>query len=99
MSTYAATWRDECGVVQSGRLELGQRALLLDGGRYRSGQRSALRVLYRDIVRVDMAPFGARLDDQPTIALTGTNRSLYLAPAGLGLAREILGLLQLAGLS
>jgi hypothetical protein len=99
MSAYAVTWRDGSGDIKSGSLELGETGFRLEAGSYRSGRRSVLRVLYQDIVHVEMAPRGSRLGHRPTIALEGAKRSLYLAPSGLGLAREVLGFLQGLGLS
>lgn len=55
-------------------------------------------MLYRDVLRAQMAPSAKRVGDLPTIALTGLNGSVYIAPAGPGFAREVLGLVQLGGL-
>lgn len=99
MSAYAVTWRDGSGDIKSGSLELGETGFRLESGSYRSGRRSVLKMLYRDIEHVEMAPQAARLGHRPTIALEGATRSLYLAPSGVGLAREVLGLLQGLGLS
>ncbi len=98
MSTYAVTWRDQAGAVHAGRLELGSKGLRLEAGTHRGGRKSVLRMLYRDVLRAEMAPSRTRVRDRPTIALTGSNGSVYIAPAGPGFAREVLGLVQLGGL-
>jgi hypothetical protein len=98
MSTYAVTWRDQAGAVHAGRLELGRTGLRLEAGRHRGGRVSVLRMFYRDVLHAQMAPSAKSVGDRPTIALTGSNGSVYIAPAGPGFAREVLGLVQLGGL-
>jgi hypothetical protein len=98
MSSYAVAWRDQSGAIYSGRLELGEKGLRLEAGTHRVGRVSVLRMLYRDILRAEIAPAGTRVRDRPTVALTGSYGSVYIAPAGPGFAREVLGLVQLGGL-
>jgi hypothetical protein len=97
MSTYAVAWRDQDGPLIAGKLELGTKGLRLEAGRHRDGRVSVLSLLYRDVTRAEMAPVGKRLSDRPTVALTAATRGLlYIAPVGMGVAREVLDLLQLA---
>ena len=59
---------------------------------------SVLVMLYRDVLRAEMAADKKRVRDRPTIALTGSNATVFIAPAGPGFAREVLGLVQLGAL-
>ena len=99
MSRYAVTWRDQTDSVRSGRLEVGPSALRLESGSHRTGRVSVLKVLYRDVLKADMAAPAGRVGGRPTVALTLRNGSLAIAPTGAGLAREVLGLLQSACLA
>jgi hypothetical protein len=94
MALYAVTWRDQTGVVRSGRLELGSRGFRLESGSRLRGRVSVLSILYRDVQKVDMAASAARVGGRPTVALTMKNGALAIAPTGAGLGREVLGLLQ-----
>jgi hypothetical protein len=94
MNRYPVSWRDETGILRSGRLELGSHGLQLESGSHRSGRISVLKVLYRDLLKAEMALSAARVGGRPTVALTTTNGILAIAPTGAALAREILGLLQ-----
>ena len=94
MTRYAVTWRDRVGVVRSGRIEPGSHGLRLESGSRRSGRVTVLRVLYRDVLKADMAASAARIGGRPTVALTLKNGVLAIAPTGAGLAREVLELLQ-----
>lgn len=98
MSSYAVAWRDQSGAVYAGRLELGKKGRRLEAGRHRGGRMSAIRMLYRDVLRAEMTPSGKRVGNLPTIALAGSNATVYIAPAGPGFAREVLGLVQQGGL-
>lgn len=95
MAHYAVAWRTDGGPIQAGRLDVGMKGVRLEGGLHRSGQLSTRRLLYRDVMEAKMAPRGKRLRHRPTIQLRGENESLYIAPLGAGLAREILGAVQL----
>lgn len=95
MTQYAVAWRNEGEPVQSGRLDVEARAVRFEGGRHRSGRLAVTRVLYRDLLEVEMAPVAKRVQARPTIELRGRHGSIYVAPVGAALARELLGSLQL----
>ena len=94
MTHYAVAWQTECGPIQAGRLDLGMNGIRLEGGRHSTGRLSTRRLLYRDVTEAKMSPTNSRLGHRPTIQVRGENESLYIAPLGAGLVREILGALQ-----
>jgi hypothetical protein len=95
MTAYPVAWRDDSGPVHVGRLELGEESLRLEAGTYRSGRLTVLSVRYRDVLKAEMATPEARVEKRPTVAVNGSSGALFIAPNGLGLAREVLGLLKL----
>lgn len=94
MSQYAVAWRDQGGSVQTGRLDVNAQAVRLEGGGHRSGRLAVTRVLFRDLLRVDMAPTSERIHGRPSVELRSRHGSVYVAPVGAGLARELLQVLQ-----
>lgn len=87
---------DQDGPINA-KLEFGAKGLRLEAGKHRGGRVSVLKLLYCDVIRADMAPVGRRLRNRPTVALTSSRGLVYIAPAGVGVAGEVLELLQLAG--
>jgi hypothetical protein len=94
MSHYATAWRNEDGQVQTGRLDMKARAVQFEGGRHRSGRLAVMQLLYRDILDAEMAPTERRVQGRPTVELRSRHGSVYVAPVGAGLARELVALLQ-----
>lgn len=94
MSDYAVAWREDAGAIRSGRLELAEKGLRLEGGSHRRGRASVRALRYRDLLKTEMAPSKERIGGRPTILVMSGSGSLYIAPTGAGLAREVLGLLQ-----
>jgi hypothetical protein len=99
MNRYPVSWRDETDIVRSGRLELGSHGIRLESGSHRRGGISVLKVLYREVLKVEMAASAARVGGRPTVAVTMKNGILAIAPTGAGLAREILWLMQSSSLA
>jgi hypothetical protein len=99
MIRYAVTWRDQTGNVRSGRLEVGSAGFRLESGSHRTGRVSVLRVLYRDVLKADMAAPSERVGGLPTVGLTLKNGLLAIAPPGAGLARELLAHLRTGSLA
>ena len=68
--------------------------LRLEAGSHQAGWLSVHTILYRDVAAATMAATGERLRDRPTVVLTASNESMYIAPVNPGMAREVLQLLQ-----
>jgi hypothetical protein len=94
MSHYATAWRSEDGEVQTGRLDLKARAVRFESGRHRSGRLAVLQLLYTDLLDAEMAPTEKRVQGRPTVEIRSRHGSIYVAPVGAGLARELVALLQ-----
>jgi hypothetical protein len=94
MSHYAVAWRNDHGQVQTGRLDVKAGGVRFEGGRHRSGRLAVLQLLYRDLFDAEMAPTERRVQGRPTVELRSRHGSVYVAPVGAGLARELVALLQ-----
>jgi hypothetical protein len=55
-----------------------------------------MKLRYEDVAHVEMASVRDRLAEQPTLALTTPRGPLYIAPSGVGVAREVVAFLRTA---
>ena len=99
MNRYPVSWRDETDIVRSGRLELGSHGIRLESGSHRRGGISVLKVLYRDVLKAEMAASAARVGGRPTLARTKKNGILAKSPTGAGPARQSRWLMQSSSLA
>ena len=74
-ATYAVSWRDSEGSIDSGRLELGPQGLCLDGA-------DKLEIAYGDLTAVSIGRGSAdRLGGRTTVVLSRrSGRPLWIAP-------------------
>lgn len=98
MASYAVAWRKDGEDVRVGKLELAASGFRLEAGARRGDRLFVLRVLYLDLLDAGMARFGQRIGSRPTVALTSVRGLLWIAPVGIGMAREVLELVH-SGLS
>jgi hypothetical protein len=94
--SYAVAWRKRDEEIRVGKLEMAADGLRLEAGRRRGGRVSVLRVFYRDLLGAGMARVGQRIDKRPTVALGSGRGPLWIAPVGVGVAREVLALIHSA---
>src|SRR5215207_1814827 len=72
-ASYAVSWRDSEGSIDSGRLELGPRSLRLEGGR-------SLEIAYADVIDVSVGT-GDRLSGRTSVVLGRRDgRPIWIAP-------------------
>jgi len=73
--SYAVSWRDSEGSTDCGRLELGPRALRLEGGR-------SLEIAYADVIGVSVGRgTGDRLSGRTSVVLGRRDgRPIWIAP-------------------
>jgi hypothetical protein len=94
--SYAVAWRKGDEEIRVGKLEMAANGLRLEAGRRRGGRVSVLRVFYRDLLGAEMARVGQRIDKRPTVALGSGHGLVWIAPVGVGVAREVLALIHSA---
>jgi hypothetical protein len=97
VASYAVAWREDGDAVRSGKLEFPGGGIRLESGTHRDGHISVRHVAFQDVLGAEMAPVKQRIGDRPTIALTSVHGVVALAPAGVGVALEVLDVLR-AGL-
>src|SRR3954470_15001299 len=94
MGSYAVTWRERGGPLYAGKLELDQNGIRLEGGCGSGKHLSIVKLRYRDVALIAMSSFRDRLVKQPTLQVTARRGPLYIAPSGVGVAREVLEMVQ-----